>query len=44
MQIKRINEASLDDLDAVTQDLRTFNEKICVVEISIKANNGGKGS
>lgn len=36
MQLKRINEASIDDLEALTQDLRMFNEKICVVQINIK--------
>jgi hypothetical protein len=27
------------DLDGLTQELRTFNEKICVVEINIKIVN-----
>lgn len=26
----------LEDYDTLTQELRTFNEKICVVEINIK--------
>ncbi len=38
-----MSEADLDDLETLTQDLRMFNEKICVVQINIKAS-GSKGN
>jgi len=39
IKINKINHCDLTDLsiyDALTNDLRIFNEKICVVEINIK--------
>lgn len=29
----------LTDYESLTQELRTFNEKICVVEINIRVTN-----
>jgi hypothetical protein len=39
MQIHKMIHHDLQDYESLTQELRTFNEKICVVEINIRVTN-----
>ena len=39
MQINYIISHDLKNLESMAQELRLFNEKICVVEINIKVAN-----